>query len=185
MNVIINGGVNKYPIEFLKGGAHGYLDGVGSLSHSIYHHINVIAWYLSVAKGRIKKLIVDLLYVFRVKDYLRIEGYKKLQDLIEGVNPNFKNDIKIPKQVLNCELDFTFHVRLFDKNYFPIGLILYTSNNTAFTPRLTKFIPEMVEYTNDKLGGRMSQIYYDIHQGALQNWQLIKNDVVFSEIIFI
>lgn len=25
----------------------------------------------------------------------------------------------------------------------------------------------------------MSQIYFDIHQGALQNWQLIKNDVVF------
>lgn len=26
----------------------------------------------------------------------------------------------------------------------------------------------------------MSQIYFDIHQGSVQNWQLIKNDVVFG-----
>lgn len=179
MNVIINGGVHKYPNEFVKGGAHGYLDGVGALSHSSYHYIDVIGWYLSIAKGKIAKLTVDLPYVFRVKDYLKIDGYKKLRELIGGGNFNFNEDIKIPEQVLNCELDFTFHIKLFDKKDSPIGLISYTSNHTTFTPRLTKFIPEMVEYTNDKLGGRMSQIYYDIHQGPLQNWQLIKNDVVF------
>ncbi len=27
----------------------------------------------------------------------------------------------------------------------------------------------------------MSQVYFDVHQGAMQNWQLVKNDVVFEE----
>ena len=39
----------------------------------------------------------------------------------------------------------------------------------------------MLDHANHKEGGRMSQIYYDIHQGPLQNWLLIKNDVVFEE----
>jgi hypothetical protein len=38
----------------------------------------------------------------------------------------------------------------------------------------------MLDHTNDKDGGRMSQIYFDIHQGSVQNWLLTKNDVVFE-----
>ena len=179
MNVIVNGGVHKYPQEFLKGGAHGYLDGIGSLSHSSYHYIDVIAWYLGLARGQTAKIEVHLPYIFRVKDYLKIKGYKKLRKFIENNDDNFDDNLKIPDNVLNSELDFTFHLKLFDKNNSLLGLISYTADHTTFTPRLTKFEPEMAEYTNDKLGGRMSQVYIDIHQGALQNIQLVKNDVVF------
>lgn len=178
MSVIINGGVNKFPQEFLKGGAHGYLDGVGSLAHSSYHYIDVIAWYLSVAKGNTAKLEVSLPYILRVKDYLNIKGYSKLREFIED-KTDFDDRIELPEPVLNAELDFTFHIKLFDKNNNLLGLISYTSDHTTFTPRQTKYVPEMVEYTNDKLGGRMSQVYMDIHQGTIQNWQLVKNDIVF------
>lgn len=179
MNVIVNGGVHKYPQEFLKGGAHGYLDGIGSLAHSSYHYIDVIAWYLGIARGQTAKIEVHLPYVFRVEDYLKIKGYKKLREIIESNEVNFDDNLKISDAVLNSELDFTFHLELFDNNNSLLGLISYTANHTTFTPRLTKFESEMVEYTNDKLGGRMSQVYIDIHQGALQNIQLVKNDVVF------
>jgi len=181
MNVIINGGVHKYPIEFLKGGAHGYLDGIGSLSHSSYHYIDVVAWYLAIAKGNIHKLSISLPYIFRVRDYLKIYGYKKLRDLIEDSESfGFNDSQKIPEQILNAELDFTFHIKLLDHDDNVLGLVSYTSDHTTHTPRQTKYHPNMIEYTNDKLGGRMSQIYFDIHQGALQNIQIIKNDVVFS-----
>ncbi|MEK7516921.1 MAG: Gfo/Idh/MocA family oxidoreductase [Patescibacteria group bacterium] len=178
MNVIINGGVNKFPQEFLKGGAHGYLDGIGSLAHSSYHYIDVIAWYLSVARGNTSKLEVSLPYIFRVKDYLSIKGYSKLREFIEN-KTNFDDIIELPEPVLNAELDFTFHIKLFDKDNNLLGLISYTSDHTTFTPRQTKYVPEMLEYTNDRLGGRMSQVYMDIHQGTIQNWQLIKDDIVF------
>lgn len=179
MNVIVNGGVHKYPQEFIKGGAHGYLDGIGSLAHSSYHYIDVIAWYLGIAKGQTAKIEVSLPYVLRVRDYLKIKGYKKLRELIEGKGADFDDNLTIPNAVLNSELDFTFHLKLFDKNDSLLGLISYTADHTTFTPRSTIFESEMVEYTNDKFGGRMSQIYMDIHQGGIQNIQLIKNDVVF------
>lgn len=59
-------------------------------------------------------------------------------------------------------------------------MISYTCNHTTFTPRTTKYDPDMLDHTNDKDGGRMSQIYFDIHQGSVQNWLLTKNDVVFE-----
>lgn len=99
MNVIINGGVNKFPQEFLKGGAHGYLDGVGSLAHSSYHYIDVIAWYLSVARGNTAKLEVSLPYILRVKDYLSIKGYSKLREFIDD-KTDFDDRIELPEPVL-------------------------------------------------------------------------------------
>ncbi len=38
----------------------------------------------------------------------------------------------------------------------------------------------MLDHANSKGGGRMSQVYFDVHQGSLQNWLLTKNDVVFE-----
>jgi hypothetical protein len=158
------------------------LDGIGALSHSSYHYIDVIAWYLSIAKGDIYKISINLPYILRVKDYLEINGYSKLRELIEEDGSEAFNDPnKIPIQVLAAELDFTFHLNLFNKNNQLLGLVTYTSSHTTFTPRLTKYHKDMIEYTNDKLGGRMSQVYFDIHQGAMQNIQIIKNDVVFEE----
>lgn len=180
VNAIINGGVHRYPVEFLKGGAHGYIDGVGSLSHSSYHYLDVIAWYLQTAPGDTAYLEVTLPYVSRVKDYLKKQGYRNLMKLNQEDPLVVVNNIKLPENVLNAELDFTIHMTLFDKENNKLGLFSYTSNHTTFTSRRTKYDPEMLDHTNDKDGGRMSQIYFDIHQGALQNWLLIKNDIVFE-----
>lgn len=179
MNVIVNSGLHRYPIEFTKGGAHGYLDGVGSLVHSSFHYIDLIAWYLQIAKGNATKISVSLQYISRVKDYLNNHGYKNIKKLIEGENNGIEDEVVIPTQVSKCELDFIFHLKLLDDKNIPVGLISYTSNHTSFTPRLTKYHPDMTDPAYETDGGRMSQLYIDIHQGALQNWQLIKNDIVF------
>jgi hypothetical protein len=180
MTAIINGGVHRYPVEFLKGGAHGYIDGVGSLSHSSYHYLDVIAWYLQSAPGDIATIELTLPYVSRVGDYLRKQGYQHLMH-INNEDPSVVVDgVELTNSILNAELDFTIHITLFDKDRNQLGLFSYTSNHSTFTSRKTKYDPEMLDHTNDKDGGRMSQIYFDVHQGALQNWLLIKNDIVFD-----
>ena len=75
MNVVVNGGIHKYPAEYGKGGAHGHLDGIGTLSHSSYHYLDVIAWYLSVARGKIATLELLTPYVLRVSEYLKTESF--------------------------------------------------------------------------------------------------------------
>lgn len=180
MNIIINGGVHRYPVEFLKGGAHGYIDGVGALSHSSYHYLDVIAWYLQSAPGAVKSIEITLPYVSRVRDYLKKQGYQYLMELNKEDPSVVVGGVELSKSILNAELDFTIHMNLFDKDNNSLGLFSYTSNHTTYTSRKTKYNSEMLDHTNDKDGGRMSQIYFDIHQGALQNWLLIKNDVVFD-----
>ena len=180
LNAIVNGGVHRYPREFLKGGAHGYIDGVGSLSHSSYHYLDVIAWYLQCSSGNTSYLEVTLPYVSRVKDYLNKQGYKHLMELNKENSSKVVDGVELTDSILNAELDFTIHLKLFDKFNNMLGLLSYSSNHTTFTSRETKYDPEMLDHTNDKYGGRMSQIYFDIHQGALQNWLLTKNDVVFE-----
>lgn len=179
MNVINNGGLHRYPAEFLKGGAHGYLDGVGSLTHSSYHYIDIIAWYLQLAPGDVAKIRVVLTYISRVKDYLDIKGFRRIKDLIEEKPTNINDNVELSKVILGSELDFTFHLQLLNRQNLPMGLISYTSNHTTFTTRQAKYDPDILDNANNPLGGRMSHLYIDVHQGALQNWQLIKNDVVF------
>ncbi len=176
----MNGGVHRYPAEFLKGGAHGFVDGVGSLSHSSYHYVDVIAWYLQSAPGSISSIELTLPYVGRVKDYLAKQGYKELMHLNQEDSSKVVEGVELTDSIMNAELDFTIHMQLFDKSDTKLGLFSYTCNHTTFSSRRTKYDPEMLDHANDKYGGRMSQIYFDIHQGALQNWLLIKNDVVFE-----
>jgi len=167
MNIIVNGGLHRYPVEFLKAGAHGYLDGIGSLAHSSYHYIDVIAWYLQLAPGDATQIKITLPHIFRVKDYLNIKGYKALQKLINSDDEKLDKGINLPVSVLNSELDFTFHLQLLNKDNLPIGLISCTSNHTTYTPRKVKYNPIAIDHAHDRNGGRMSQIYW-ISEGYLQ-----------------
>ncbi len=179
VNLITNGGLHRYPSEFLKGGAHGYLDGVGSLAHSSYHYIDIICWYLQLAKGDVSRIRIELPYIFRVRDYINTKGYRNIQKIIEEKNMEPQNHISLPQNILNCELDFDFSLHLLNRDNDPIGLISYVSHHTSYSPRSVKYDPKTIDPTHDKNGGRMSQLYMEIHQGAMQTWQLTKNDVVF------
>lgn len=179
MNLIVNGGLHRYPIEFLKGGAHGYLDGVGALAHSSYHYIDIICWYLQLAKGDISKIKIEMPYVLRVRDYINIKGYHNIQRIIEGENMDYQINVPLPQNILNCELDFDFNLHLLNSSNHSVGLISYVSHHTSYSPRLVRYNPKTIDPAHDKNGGRMSQLYMEIHQGPMQSWQLFKNDVVF------
>lgn len=182
LDLTVDGGIHRYPIEFLKGGAHGFVEGVGSLSHSSFHFIDAIAMCLCAAPGKIYSLEIELPYILRVKDYLKAKGYKKLMELIEDNTAGLEiNENEISEAALNTELDFTFSIKLKDKEDNLIGHINYTSRHTTFTPRLTKYKADMIDHANSPTGGRMTQILLNIHQGALQNWISIKNDLLSEE----
>lgn len=178
MSVVVNGGIHKYPAEYSKGGAHGHLDGIGTLSHSSYHYIDVIAWYLSVAPGKISTIEILTPYVLRVNDYLKTESFSSLRDILEESNTDLGSYNHTPPQVLKSELDFSFLLVLRDKNNDKIGMISYIVNYSTYAPRTVTFNPNVTEYAHHKNGGRMSSVYFDIHQGPLQQWQIIKNDEV-------
>lgn len=177
MHVILHGGVHKYPQEVAKGGAHGYLEGIGTLSHTSYHFIDLMAWYLSCAPGTIASIKINMPYVLRIKDYLSTKSYRNLRSLVER-GKRFNDSLFIPQNILAAEIDFQFLLSLFNKNGEKLGCCNFIVNYSSYAPRMTLYDPKIIEYAHAKNGGRMSASYIDIHQGALQNIQIIKNDIV-------
>jgi hypothetical protein len=179
MTIQISGGIYKFPNEFLATGAHGYLDGVGSLAHSAYHYFDILAWYLSLAPGSAVKITSKLNYSLRIKDYLDSKLYTPLQNTLD-----LKNDLNqgnnIPANVLGCELNSGFSFILKDNNDKMVGEISFLFNHVTFTPRTLGNNLSINEPANRTNGGRMSKMYIDINQGGLQSFRITKDDIVFE-----
>lgn len=180
MTILINGGVCKLPAELSNQGAHGYLDGVGSLSHSAYHYIDAIAWFLSKAPGNIVSMLPKLNYVTRVKDYLDAQTYMSIANIIK-VSPDGLLKPELSKETLGCELNVGFTFIMKNKDGVQIGIISLLFNHISFTTRTNNYDKLVREPGDHKGGGRMSQSFIDIHQEGLQNWQIIKNDVALDD----
>ncbi|HSW74984.1 MAG TPA: Gfo/Idh/MocA family oxidoreductase [Candidatus Saccharimonadales bacterium] len=181
MNIIVNGGIHRYPREFLKAGAHGFVEGIGSLSHSNYHYLDFMAWCLQLAPGDAVSIGVRAISVTRVQDYLNAKGYKQLMKLNKEDAAVVVGSTKLSNSILRAELDFTFCFTLYNAQGNPVGQIMYSNSHTAFSPRLARYSPDTLDHANQNGGGRMSQVFVDVHQGVLQNWLAIKNDIVFNE----
>lgn len=174
MTVIVNSGIHRFPAEFASSGAHGYTSGIGSLSHTGYHFIDLIAWYLSIARGRVHSVKITLPYILRVRDYLRTEGYAGLSHLL--VSPEGAKSDHLPGEVLDAELDATFHLRLMDDSGGSLGLVSYSCNHTTYTPRSLNCPPVLQDPANHPRGGRMSHFTVDIQQGSLQSVTICQNN---------
>lgn len=180
MAIIVNGGKYKFPAELDKPGAHGYLDGVGSISHSAYHYLDIMSWYLDVAPGRAKYIRPRLNYAFRISDYLKIESYASLAAILGEDTPALTHP-KLSKETLGCELNAGFTFDLLDADHNLVGTNSFLFNVISFSPRIKKFDATIHEPADFKGGGRMSHVIMDVHQDGLQSWQVTKNDIVFEE----
>ncbi len=180
MTVILNNGLHRYPEEFLKKGAHGYDEGVGSLCHSSYHYLDIIAWYLGLCRGNIARIGVSVPYVLRVGDYLRAKSYTRLMHLLGESELQGRGLSALPEKVLSAEMDFVAHFTLYDRDDNKIGLVTYANNHTTFTPRLAKYAEGSSDPGNEKRGGRTKHLYIDIHQGVAQQFVMARNDVTFE-----
>jgi predicted dehydrogenase len=179
MTILVNGGIYKFPAEFTAPGAHGYLDGVGSLAHSAYHYIDVFAWFLSRAPGSATKIRPQLNYVLRIKDYLEAESFQSIAEVIK----TSKESLVIPEltnEVLGCELNTGFTFTLCSEDERPLGQVTFLFNHVSFTPRTNIYDENIHEPANRKGGGRVSHFMIDVNQEGLQSWQISKNDIVFE-----
>lgn len=179
LTAVVSGGLNPLPAEFLNRGAHCYSDGVGALAHSSYHYIDLVAWYLSTAYGRTRKIEISLTNVVRVRDYLAREMHAPLMRLIDPSGTAEIDHSGIDAAALAAELDCTFNINLLDESGAHVGLVTLTYNHATFSPRIRGYDPAVVDPANLPGGGRMSQLFMDIHQGSLQHIQIHKNDEVF------
>lgn len=180
MTILINGGVYKLPAELSHRGAHGYLDGVGSLSHSAYHYMDAIAWFLSKAPGKTASILPNINYVTRVRDYLDARSYKPVIDRINISQEGLQHPA-LTKEALASELNAGFTFILKDKEGLQSGIISFLFNHVSFTTRTLNYDKSVREPGDHKGGGRMSQSFIDVHQEGLQNWQIIKNDVALDD----
>lgn len=180
MSIIVNGGKYKFPAELDKPGAHGYLEGVGSISHSAYHYLDIMSWYLESAPGRAYRIRPRLNYVFRVSDYLKVESYASIAKLIDVQEEGLATPA-LSKETLGCELNAGFTFDLLDADDNLIGSSSLLFNLVSFSPRILKYDEKVHEPADHKGGGRMSHVILDVHQDGLQSWQVIKNDIVFED----
>ncbi|HCE76028.1 MAG TPA: hypothetical protein DEP04_05310 [Dehalococcoidia bacterium] len=172
VNLTVNNGLHRFNTEFLNEGAHGYLDGIGSLAHSSYHYIDLIAWFVLSARADISSLRISVPYVMRIRDYVSSAGYSSLGSVL-----GCKDDscCFLPENVLSAELDFSISIALCDSNHNLIGNIAYHSNHMSFSSRTLGLDSNVMEPGNHKDGGKMKQVLLDVHQGAMQNFILIRN----------
>lgn len=179
ITVLLNGGVCKLPAELSNPGAHGYLDGVGSLSHSAFHYLDAIAWFISKAPGNTYKIIPRLNYVTRVRDYLNAEAYMPVASRIDLSQEGLLTP-KLSKETLGCELNTGFTLKMQNQQGVQIGIISLLFNHISFTARVNDYDKSVREPGDHKGGGRISQSFIDIHQDGLQNWQILKNDLALD-----
>lgn len=176
MSIIVNSGKYLHPDELLLNGAHGYHDGIGALSHSAYHYIDILSWYMSIAHGSARYLRPRLNHAIRVRDYIESNLYK--------LTPSFKDGfVKIPKlpdSILKSELNTSYSIEILDEGLGLMGNILFTFNQLSYCPRTLPPLSNNLDPGNYSGGGRTSNCIIDIHQGAMQNCYIYKNDTVFE-----
>lgn len=176
MSIVVNSGKYLHPNELTINGAHGYHDGIGALSHSAYHYIDILSWYMSIAHGAAQYLRPRLNHVMRVHDYLESGLYK--------LTPLFKSSsVQIPQlsdSILKSELNTSYSIEILDKNLRLLGNILFTFNQLSYCPRTLPQLSSNLDPGNYTGGGRISNCIIDIHQGAMQNCYIYKNDTVFE-----
>jgi hypothetical protein len=180
MTIVVNGGKYKLPAELDKPGAHGYLEGIGSISHSAYHYLDIMAWYLDNAPGRAVYIRPRLNYVFRISDYIKAQSYLPLANIIDEDRAALATPA-LSKATLGCELNAGFTFDLLDKDDNLVGSSSFLFNLMSFSPRTIKYDKNVHEPADKKGGGRMSHVIMDVHQDGLQGWQITKNDIVFED----
>lgn len=178
LNLVKNAGMYRLPAEYEFGDAHGYRSGVGSLSFSSYHFIDVLAWYLSIAPGDATHLSVSMPYIRRLRDYISTQEAFRLGGLIDGRKETASID-RLDERTLRCEVDFVFHADILDAAGKSLGLVAYSCFNNTYSHRTVGLSQaDQAGIVPFREKGRMSQFVLDLNQGNLQHIRMSKNDVV-------
>lgn len=168
ISMLNNFGMQRFAQEFRQGGNHGYVNGVGSLSHTFYHHLDVLLWLLQTAPGEGAHLKISLPYVYRIKDYLKQKKYRQTAHYLQ-IEHLLKEEGSHAESILNCEFDFAVHFTLLDRDFSPCGFMQIVNCYSGLSMRELHYHEEIVCPQTYIESGRMKQFLLDLHQGSIQH----------------
>lgn len=178
----VTGGHFRLPEEYALGNAHGYTSGVGALTFSSYHYIDLIAWYLSLAQGPVTTLRITNHFVRRVRDYLDTGQNRPLEALLRPLSqtsPAPTSSGGVDRRTGLAEMDFAFTLELLDDAGRAHGYLAYSFTSNSYSHRQVGALEaDRAGHLPFREKGRMSQFVIDLHQGPLQHVRVSKNDIV-------
>jgi hypothetical protein len=180
LNLSANFGIQRFAQEFLQGGSHGYIYGVGSASHTFYHLLDNVMWFLQNAPDQVARLKIEIPYLYRVRDYLKQQKFLPLAYYLGMPEAFAKQAVELSTVVLDCEYDFNLQIHLLDKDDKPIGLIQLFNSHSGYSHRKKSYDPTVIAPDNLIEGGRMKQYMLELHQGSIQHMTISRNAEVFG-----
>ncbi|MGI9622475.1 MAG: hypothetical protein ACR2PK_06525 [Acidimicrobiales bacterium] len=169
------GGITRYPAENSQGGAHSHAHGIGSLGHSLYHMIDLFAWFLGQASEENRTVEVALVDVVRLKDYAKGTAYEATARANgETSLSSLAATDELRPESLETEVDFSFSLIMRDAAGDRDGSAGMFCAQSSFAPRSSAFVVEH-DHANTPSGGRMTSFVIDIHQEGLANLRFEAN----------
>ncbi len=155
-----NDGVHRWDDEMEIDFAHGYSSGLGKLSHTGYHILDVIARIIGDGCENIKSLECDIIDEHTVKDNRNSKTNKNLQKLL-GVK---SHDVNLREATNGAELDITVKYTIIFYDDTPSHVYLFL-RHSGVSHR------ETPHYNGLNTGddGRTDNSMFIVEQGAFQN----------------
>jgi predicted dehydrogenase len=170
-HVILNNGIHRFPEELADPGAHGFLSGVGLLTHSAYHYIDLAAALLEqFPPAGMASQSFALGYVQRLEDSIQTGSANPLRSLC---GDQASAQPALSEAAWGCEQSVHAHLTLRSRERRALGYYCFSFNNSTFTPRQFPSRPGV--HNPDNLGMRMAQLIIDVHFGALANVRIQQN----------
>lgn len=161
-------GCFRFPDEFDRPGAHGYRDGLGSLTQSGYHYLDFMAASVAAAPPEGLELSAEMTSQTRVSDARHASQDTPFSRFLERTNtPPEEGDF----QGDNAELDFSVNYKLRQAATAPADLDLQLTfiQQGSASRRVSPSYPP--EATHDE--GLTNDCVTVIHQGPLQSFHLL------------
>ena len=156
-----NDGCHRWDDEMEIDFAHGYKSGLGKLSHTGYHIIDIASRIITEGCQNIQKISCEMLEQHTVADNHNSKTNKNIKELL---NVKEFNNSQLALKTKNAELDITLRYTVYFNDDIPTYIYLFL-RHSGISHRIT------VHYDNKNTGddGRTDDSNFLIEQGAFQN----------------
>ncbi len=169
-----NDGCHRWDDEMTIDFAHGYNDGLGKLTHTGYHILDIVAKLIDLGCNNIKSLECQVLHAKTVADSSKSKSIKNLAKLLSQKISTIKHNDIVQSAELDIGIKFTISF------YDDVDSFIYVHiHHGGVTNRVIKHYDDI--NTGDQ--GRTDDSTFTIEQGPMQNIYstIFANDTVNEE----
>lgn len=166
----LNDGSYRFPDEYDLPGAHGYRDGLGSLTHTGYHLMDLVAKCLKQAPPPSRYIESRIIHCLNVKQARQINSDKGYCQIIGRQQES--NDLKsFAGDDSELDIQISYEFKNTPETYSDCEIFL-SFIHRGCTKRISAYYSD--NCTHDE--GRVDDTVLIIHQGALQSFHLLISD---------